>query len=839
MKYKRIRLFSIVGLSLCLLMSCEKDNNKPQLGSGNFKLSIETNSEVVPVLRRAKSNNDVVPSADDFTISLTNEDGSFAKNWNSINSIPSDDTYDVGNYTISASYGSLADEGFVTPHYYGETKFAIRDQETTPVEVTCTLAHVKVSIQYTEAFTKYFTDYKTTIQSKSGKEIIFDKGETRDAYVTPGDITMKLNLTKPNGISATFQPAKISNASAREHYLITFDVTESVGAAILSIVFDNSTEVEPITIDISDEAMIAPAPYIKLNGVDANGKIEIQECEQPDNGVLGASITARGGLAGCTLSTSSSYLNEQGIPSQLELSELSEEQASLLRQMGLEIKGFGTNVSKMGYINFATLAPSLQIASDGNTDHTFTLTARDSNGKVSEPVTFTITNTPLTLTLNDINKVMLGSTSVNIPISFNGKDISKLNIYTADNDIVPYTIISHNENNYILCATVEIGNKPRSLYLSYANRRNTDSKEVGVIVPEYTLNCNDYDIWTTRATMRVVATDATYQDIVEKYITFHINENGSWKGFTPEKTTRGYNITGLSAGRTYNFCGSCLADQSDIEQSHILKITTESALNLPNAQFESWNTWFSKTIDKGGKYGKVAGMTQETQTLESSNPTGWATVNTKTVPTSPTTANTWYMVPSTLITTGVSGNGALLRNVAWDNNGSTPPQGTWGVSQSLSSLNAPNIAHHSAGKLFLGSYSYNHTTGIEIYNEGIGFTSRPSKLTGQYKYIARGGDTNGVVTVTVEHRTANGETITLATRTVNLNPASNYTNFEVALSYTNIQYKATHLKVMFASSNNASKSQNSETANIATVNNKSQAISVGSELYIDNISLSY
>ena len=196
-------------------------------------------------------------------------------------------------------------------------------------------------------------------------------------------------------------------------------------------------------------------------------------------------------------------------------------------------------------------------------------------------------------------------------------------------------------------------------------------------------------------------------------------------------------------------------------------------------------------------------------------------------------------MPSTLPATGVTGNAALLRNVAWDNNGSTPPSGTWGVSQSLNSLSAPSIANRSAGKLFLGSYTYNHATGLEIYEEGIAFTSRPSKLSGYYKYTAKGGDTNGVVTVTVEHRTASGQAITLATRTMALYPASSYTFFEVALPYTNVQYKATHIKVMFASSNNASKSQNSETTNITTIDNKSEAVSLGSELYIDNISLTY
>lgn len=841
MNYKRLVLFFILGISLCVLSSCEQENNNPRIGKGNFNLSLKTNNEVIPVLRSSAENKSTTPQAQDFAITLTNEDGSLSKTWSTVDNIPPDGSYDVGNYTIKAVYGTLEEEGFDTPYYHGESQFTIRDQETTPVEVLCTLGHVKLTLKYTEAFTKYFTDYQTTITTAGGKDILFTKDETRDAYVRPGNISMKMKLTKPNGVTANFAPAKITNATARQHYIVTFDITESVGAAILTIVFDNQTEVEPITIDVSDEAMVAPAPYITLEGVTAGNSIEIQECEQPDN-TLGASIIARGGVAGCTMQTFSPYLQSIGFPAEVELCELTPEQTQLMEELGLEVKGFGSNRDKMAYLNFTSFTSSLQIASNGASNHSFTLTARDNNGKTSEPVTFTINNTPLTLNLANIGNVMLGSTTIDLPTTFNGKDISRLQVLRqTDSGMkeVPYTIVSNNGNEYTLRANINVENKEQTLQLSYAGRRTTATQNVGITVPQYTIQCNDYDVWTTRATLRLLAEDAAYQDIVEKYILFYINESGTWKEVSPEKTSRGYNITGLTAGKSYTFRGACLADQSDLQQNEALKITTEAMATLPNAEFESWTAWFAQTINKGGKYGKIAGTTQETQTLTSSNPDGWVTVNSKTVPTSPTTMNTWYMVPSTLPATGMNGNAALLRNVAWDNNGSTPPSGSWGVSQSLSSLSAPSIANRSAGKMFLGSYSYNHTSGLEIYEEGIAFTSRPSKLSGYYKYVAKGGDTNGTVTVTVEHRTSSGTTITLATRTIALYPASNYAYFEVALPYTNLQYKATHIKVMFASSNNASKSQNSETANITTVNNLSEAVSLGSELYIDNISLTY
>lgn len=840
MNHKKLVLFSILGLSLLGLSSCEQDKNSPSLGQGDFNLSLKTNSEVIPVLRSSATEDSATPQADEFAITLTKEDGSFTKSWSTIDNIPPDGKYDVGNYTLKAVYSSLEEEGFETPYYYGESQFTIRDQETTPVEVICTLGHVKLTLQYTEAFTKYFADYQTTVTTATGKQINFTKDETRDAYVAPGNISMTMKLTKPNGITANFSPAKITNATARQHYIVTFDVTESVGGALLTVVFDNETEVEPITINVSDEAMVAPAPTISLEGITDGGNMEIQECEYPDN-TLGATIIARGGVAGGTLTTASPYLQSLGFPAVLELSELTSEQTELINQLGLEIKGFGENSDKMAYLNFTTFTPSLQIGADGADTHTFTLTARDSNGKVSDPVTFTIKNTPLTLTLNKIDNVMLGSTHIDMPATFNGKDISRLQVLCKTSQgmkEVPYTLVSNTDNNYTLRANVNVENKVQTLQLSYAGRRTSETQTVGITVPQFTIKCNDYDVWTTYATISVTAQEAAYQEILEKYLLFYVNESGTWKEIGAKKTTQGYNITGLKSATTYTFRGSCLDDMSDLQEHEALKITTEAMNNLPNADFELWTNWFSQTINKGGKYGKLAGTKQETQSLTSSNPNGWVTVNSKTVPTNPTTANTWYMVPSTLPASGMSGNAALLRNVAWDNNGSTPPSGNWGIIQSLSSLKAPSISNRSAGKLFLGTYSYDHTSGVEIYEEGMAFASRPSKLTGYYKYAAKGNDTNGVVTVTVEHRGITG-TITLATQTMALTPASNYTYFEVELPYTELKKKATHIKVMFASSNNASKSQNSENTQITTIDNLSEAVSLGSELYIDNLSLSY
>lgn len=152
------------------------------------------------------------------------------------------------------------------------------------------------------------------------------------------------------------------------------------------------------------------------------------------------------------------------------------------------------------------------------------------------------------------------------------------------------------------------------------------------------------------------------------------------------------------------------------------------------------------------------------------------------------------------------------------------------------SENVPSIANRSAGKLFLGSYSYSGNS--ESYNEGTSFSSRPSTMKGWYKYTPdnNDGSETGVISVTLLNR----ETI-LASGTINLTAASDYTEFTVPLVYTVTDKKANLLKIMIASSNHASYSQSEETATIKTTDyySRYESNSRGATLTIDNLNFIY
>lgn len=844
----KIKTLSLLGALAILVASCAKDDNR-MTGYGELSFQLSADYEAIPASKASAASHskaeNVLPDVDNFSLSITKEDGSYSKEWDKVSEFPQESKFPTGNYTMKAWYGDKDNEGFDSPYYEGTARLSIRENELSHADITCYLANVKLTVEYTEAFKKYFTDYSTTVHSEGGQFIEFIKGEERAAYVKPGNISILVKLTKQNGISSTFEPTAITGAAGRQHYRIKLDVNEgNVGGDILSISFDDTTTEEPIQIDLSDEVMTAPAPFFTLTGFESGVMQEIKENNYASASTVSSFLTARGGIKSCTLTTSSAVLTSQGWPAEIDLTKATEQQKAALAKFGLKLKGLTGNVDKMAVIDFTEVIPFLQLQ-NGESDHVFTLVAKDNLGKVNDPVSLNIRSLEAAFSLHEPTPVAVGSTSAVIPLTLDG-DISKLKIsYMSDFgswiDCSSLSVVSNTGNQYEIRADIQAGNTPKRVKASYMNGKKVSNEVIlKVIIPEYSLATSTEDSWATKVNIKIT-TDSEYENIINKYLTIYSKTGtANWTKATTVKNGTTITVTGLTPATAYSFKGTCTDGVNNTIFSPEITATTETAPNLPNGSFENWTEWLSKEINLGGKYSDISiswSAIYDKTTLSSQNPDGWATVNIKTVPSG--ASNSWFMVPSTLQAEGSNGKGALIRSVAWDNNGSDPDR-----AYSKSGKNSPkSIAMRSAGKLFLGSYTCTHSgNGIsgETYTEGYEFTSRPSQLTGMYSYTAKGEDTNGTVHVTVENRDG-GTTTVLAEKQMALNPVSSFTKFTVPLDYTNTKLKATHIKVMFTSSNKSSYNQADETSNIQTSNNDAvnTCTSTGSELCIDDLTFDY
>lgn len=873
MKLKKIFLYSATML---LLVSCANEDKQGSSGYGAINVQVSADYKVVPVTRSTAESASTIenPDVSEFALKLISSDGSFSRAWDSLADFDPATKIPVGAYTMSAFYGDIDTEGFEKPFYLGETPVAVRDRENSSVEINCTLANVKVTVEYSDAFKKYFADYSTTIHSSGGKDIKFSKTETRAAYVKPGKITIQTYLKKQNGIESTFEPAAIPNAAARQHYKIKLDISDNnAGEAQLNISFDETTETQPIKIDISDEVMVAPAPSFLLSGFESGIPVEAKEFNYPTDKNVNISLTAKGGLAGCTLTTASRCLESKGWPQEIDLLNMSQEQAETLHRLGLKIKGFSETGSKMGFIDFTELFTHLQII-ESNDQHLFSISAKDLYGKVSEsPISLSVKNLPLTFTLQEPEAVFVGSSSAIVPILYDGTDANliKFSYLNAEGHKVncASSVLSSKENLYQIKISVKAANEPVKVEASLSGGLKTTTASIPVLTPEFSITAEEYDIWAKKATVKLTATDPQYQEAVNRYAVLFANSSGQWIQASSTHKDNIYTISGLFPDTRYQIKGTCNSQQKNVNYHGNCTIHTEAAAGVPNGDFENLaQTINISDMNQGGKWSPTVGNPtyQSKCSFNVSEPVGWASVNAKTSNTSATNQMSWFVCPSTYNTTlswtgtvpgipifGGGGtdtpdiyknltaqngsNAMVVRNVAWDENGTTPPAHykTRGSAYYYSE-NVPSIANRSAGKLFLGTYSYSGNS--ESYNEGAAFSSRPSILKGWYKYTPdnKDGSETGVISVTL----LNGKTV-LASGTINLTAASDYTEFTVPLVYNVTDKKANLLKIMITSSNHASYSQSEETATIKTTDyySRYESNSRGATLTIDNLNFIY
>ncbi len=847
---------------LTLLGACADENPwRFSDGEGGISPTVKTSADIKKSVAVRSETTLEAPDVDKFGLTLSKTDGSYNKTWASTTLFPTDQGFKVGTYTMTAFYGNLEDEGFERPCFMGTESFEVFEDRTTDVEITATLANSMVSIAYTDAFRRYFRDWQAKLHSDGGAYIEYPKEETRPVYLKPGHVDIALSITKPNGVSATLQPADF-DAEARHHYRITFDVYNGeVGEAQLRIIFDDTVDQENVEIDLSDELLTAPAPEVQPQGFTAGEPLELLELTKPAAPVR-YFIRAKSGITSATLTVQSSAKLPAG--NEIDFCALSADQLAAVTNAGIKETGLSRNPGTLAQVDLTDFIASLPAGT-----HKFTMVVKDKMTKINEPLELTVTSVPLTFQIASVSSTPVGSTDASMVINCNSADIvNGLTIQGVDDygAVKNCTVKSVTERRqarrnangdftvkaYDVLFSIPESSRDVKLYVSFKGHKLETT--VKRSMPNYTVSCDGF---AHKAMIKVNdANEADTRTITENMRVFcgETELTVSSRSVDHGLVT----VSGLSANKIYNIKTTLVKGSNPSFQAEGT-IETEGETAVPNGDFETLQQTFAETaMNQGGKYTRtlISSEMQNHQAYTISEPTGWASSNPKTMNPAASTQNSWFVVPSVFNTTlhflstrakqgGMGGqthtpsdyqfaaqNGAnamVIRNVAWDPAGALPGvDKKTAVPDNYFSRNIPNIANRSAGLLFLGSYAYN---GIESINEGISFGTRPTALTGYYRYLPDSQDSGetGVVTVKLMH----GNTV-IGSGSANLSSASDFTTFSVPVTYTTFFLKADKLCIMF-------KSSNRNATDIKTTS-RAQAFlqeSTGAVLVVDNLSFTY
>lgn len=374
-----------IFLSLLALLSCNDEERNIET-KGYLELGVTKNVEVIT------RGFDV----DDQSLAVdicTGANDSIVKHFSDYNDMAGERVLlNVGTYKVKVSSNPIQELDFENPTFYGEkTNVAVKAGATTPVSVECFLSCVKVTTEFTSPVQSKFKSCVARISDQSGAYLDYGMKESRAGYFQPNYLMIDLTVENQEGL--TFKMSKlIENTEARDHYHLIFDLVES-GDNNSGMDFNISIEADPtndekhnVTIPLPETGYGQDAPEVQFFGAN-NEAITTLTFDKGDPQTLIAKISSENiGLNSVTLLATSSLFEEQGLPTTLNLLNLSEEDKTKLSTIGLEIPTLEDN-KKPFEIDFSTMVSTYLPGGA----HTFTIVARDEMGHETQPQTISIT----------------------------------------------------------------------------------------------------------------------------------------------------------------------------------------------------------------------------------------------------------------------------------------------------------------------------------------------------------------------------------------------------------------------------------------------------------------
>lgn len=247
---KQIFSSLIILLTVLFIFSCQQEDWENNVGY--LRIEVGTNAYVdtkaIPenykplqiAIQIVDSKGDVVESTDDWeTLKGTQ-----------LRLAP-------GQYTVKASSNGFdgSESGFDVPYYAGSQQITIETGKEVTANITCTLANVKVTVNYDESFQKFATATTTVSSALEGVAALdFVMGsELKPGYFPVGDLTVTVNVTNQAGQEHS-QSTSITGVKARKHYILNFKVADAGSIEKPTITINGEEIIFNFTFDVSTEA---------------------------------------------------------------------------------------------------------------------------------------------------------------------------------------------------------------------------------------------------------------------------------------------------------------------------------------------------------------------------------------------------------------------------------------------------------------------------------------------------------------------------------------------------------------------------------------------------------
>lgn len=276
----------------CLLITFSACQSEEELGSnaiGYLRLGLEVNTSSITRAEAAYNPKQLAVQIVNASGEVVKETTNFETNWKGETiELP------VGTYTVKASSAGFdgATSGFDKPYYAGSTQVTVKSEKSANATIECTLANVKVTVNFDQTFKDAFTGAEVEIDDKAGDagisplDFIMNQ-TTQSGYFPVTDLKATVSATNKNGVTNT-QVNEITDVKARDHYILNYKVGETTGGNV-------TVEVDPATktytFNIEFPLVVPDQPTLAVSSANAWAKLVYLEGTMNGNNVVEVDLT--------------------------------------------------------------------------------------------------------------------------------------------------------------------------------------------------------------------------------------------------------------------------------------------------------------------------------------------------------------------------------------------------------------------------------------------------------------------------------------------------------------------------------------------------------------------
>lgn len=364
----------LVGMGL---VSCE--NNNDWSGEGTLQLKIGVKGDIQVVQTRGETE----PAPEETCVIKIYSSEGLIRKYTGIASIPGELQLSSGVYRTEASAGESVPASFNKKYFYGETDFEIKAGQVTQTDLVCRIMNSLVKVNFDESVLNIFSAYEVTVATSAASLKIHPENQDSVAYfMLPSDnkkITWTLKATALNG--SKFEHTGSFQAAATTRYDLNIaykpDLTPEGGGSV-------TIEIDTTPIEVNEsEVPVHLAPKISGVGFDILKGVQV---ETGNNNPLSFTV-AGSSLIESLLIQCASFTN-WGLPfNQIDLAQLTPEEAAVLAAAGLEVTGNDNELTGQSFKKITFTSALMQRITAVEASHSLTIRAVDSNEKSREVIT--------------------------------------------------------------------------------------------------------------------------------------------------------------------------------------------------------------------------------------------------------------------------------------------------------------------------------------------------------------------------------------------------------------------------------------------------------------------